>query len=168
MTTVVNDNRCQAKNRVETGSLARAWMNRIIREVVATHNSVCSENIGVLRRPPYRGRHASDPVGNGFSGLLPVSASGSLELEVLALRHQLAVLHRQRPGRAWLRRGDRLLLGLALPGLASLSGGDGAGQTGNRAPVAVPPQYLICGDRWVVSNNRGKHAFIAMPEHTEL
>src|SRR5277367_4705663 len=33
----------------------------------------------------------------------------SLELEVLALRHQLAVLHRQRPGRAWLRRGDRLL-----------------------------------------------------------
>jgi len=109
MTTVVNDNRCQAENRVETGSLARAWMNRIIREVVATHNSVCSENIGVLRRPPYRGRHASDPVGNGFFGLLPVSASGSLELEVLALRHQLAVLHRQRPGRAWLGRGDRLL-----------------------------------------------------------
>jgi putative transposase len=35
----------------------------------------------------------------------------SLELEVLALRHQLAVLHRQRPGRAWLGRGDRLLWG---------------------------------------------------------
>src|SRR5271170_6197946 len=34
-----------------------------------------------------------------------------LELEVLALRHQLAVLHRQRPGRPWLRRGDRLLWG---------------------------------------------------------
>jgi len=33
----------------------------------------------------------------------------SLELEVLALRHQVAVLHRQRPGRPWLRRGDRLL-----------------------------------------------------------
>ncbi len=33
----------------------------------------------------------------------------SLELEVLALRHQVAVLHRQRPGRAWLRQGDRLL-----------------------------------------------------------
>src|SRR5271156_2408553 len=32
----------------------------------------------------------------------------SLELEVLALRRQVAVLHRQRPGRAWLRRGDRL------------------------------------------------------------
>jgi hypothetical protein len=35
----------------------------------------------------------------------------SLELEVLALRHQLAVLHRQRPGRAWLGRGDRQLWG---------------------------------------------------------
>ena len=45
---------------------------------VATHNSVCSVNSGVLRRPPYRGRHAYDPVGNGFSGLLPVSASGFL------------------------------------------------------------------------------------------
>jgi putative transposase len=33
----------------------------------------------------------------------------SLELEVLALRHQVAVLHRQRPGRLWLRQGDRLL-----------------------------------------------------------
>ena len=33
----------------------------------------------------------------------------SLELEVLALRHQVAVLHRQRTGRAWLGRGDRLL-----------------------------------------------------------
>ncbi len=33
----------------------------------------------------------------------------SLELEVLALRHQVAVLHRQRPGRTWLCQGDRLL-----------------------------------------------------------
>ena len=33
----------------------------------------------------------------------------SLELELLALRHQVAVLHRQRPGRARLRQGDRLL-----------------------------------------------------------
>jgi hypothetical protein len=33
----------------------------------------------------------------------------SLELEVLALRHQLAVLRRQRPSRPSLRRGDRQL-----------------------------------------------------------
>src|ERR1039458_7170131 len=33
----------------------------------------------------------------------------SLELEGLALRHQVAVLHRQRPGRPWLRQGYRLL-----------------------------------------------------------
>ena len=32
-----------------------------------------------------------------------------MELEVLALRHQLAVLHRQRPSRPQLRPGDRLL-----------------------------------------------------------
>ena len=38
----------------------------------------------------------------------------SLELEVLALRHQVAVLHRQRPGRARFRRGDRLLWALWL------------------------------------------------------
>lgn len=30
----------------------------------------------------------------------------SLELEVVALRHQVAVLHRQRAGRAWLGRGN--------------------------------------------------------------
>ena|SRR5208282_1611004 len=43
---------------------------------VAAHNSVCPKNIGVLRRPFYRGQHAYDPVRNAFSGLLPVSASG--------------------------------------------------------------------------------------------
>ena len=135
---------------------------------VAAHNSVCSKNIGVLRRPPYRGRHPYDPVRNGFSGLLPVSASGlsgtgGVGPQASVDRPPSAAA---RPSVAWSWRSPAL--GLALPNLASLSGGDGAGQTGNRAPVAVPPQYLICGDRWVVSNNRGKHAFIAMPEHTEL
>ena len=33
----------------------------------------------------------------------------SLELELVALRHQVVVLRRQRPGRPWLRVGDRLL-----------------------------------------------------------
>ncbi len=50
----------------------------LIATVVATHNSVCSVNIGVLRRPFYRGWHANDPVRDSFSGLLSVSASGLL------------------------------------------------------------------------------------------
>jgi hypothetical protein len=47
---------------------------------LATRNSVCSVNIGVLRRPPYRGRYAYDPP-QWFSGLLPVSAEPLWELE---------------------------------------------------------------------------------------
>ena len=43
---------------------------------VPAHNSVCPENIGVLGRPFYHGRHANDPFRDHFSGLLPVSASG--------------------------------------------------------------------------------------------
>src|SRR5580693_6965761 len=39
----------------------------------------------------------------------PVSRPRGLELEVIALRHQLAVLHRQRPGRPQLLALDRLL-----------------------------------------------------------
>jgi putative transposase len=41
-----------------------------------------------------------------------------LALEVIALRHQLAVLRRQRPGRPQLFALDRPTLDLALPGLA--------------------------------------------------
>ena len=49
-----------------------------IRAAVAAHNAVWRVKIGVLRRSFYRGRNAYDPVGNGFSGLLQVSASGLL------------------------------------------------------------------------------------------
>src|ERR1017187_9878071 len=60
----------------------------------------------------------------------------SLELDLLALRHQVTVLRRQRPGRIRLFCGDRLLLGVALPGLAADPQRHGAGQTSNRNPVA--------------------------------
>jgi hypothetical protein len=51
------------------------------------------------------------------------------ELEDLALRHQLHVLRRQRPGRPRLMTSDRLLC-LALPIMAALPGDYGVGQTG--------------------------------------
>src|ERR1700677_1016683 len=73
--------------------------------LVATHNSVCSVNIGVLRRPPYRGCHAYDPVRNGFSGLLPVSASslsgtGGARSQTSGGRSPSAA---DRPSEAWSR-----------------------------------------------------------------
>ena len=59
-----------------------------------------------------------------------------LELENLALCHQLHVLRRQRPGRPQLFTIDRLLWSLALPDMAALSGRDGVGQAGNGRPMA--------------------------------
>ena len=111
---------------------------------VATHNSVCSVNIGVLRRPFYRGRHAYDPVRNGLSGFLPVSASGlagtgGAGSQTSGGRSPSAAA---RPGVASSRRPPAL--GLALSSLAALPEGDGAGQAGNRTPVASAriPQIL--------------------------
>ena len=43
-----------------------------------------------------------------------------LELEVIALRHQVAVLNRQHPGRRRFVTVDLGLLGLALPNVAAL------------------------------------------------
>jgi hypothetical protein len=120
--------------------------------LVATHDSVCSVNIGVLRRPPYCGRHAYDPVCNGFSGLLPVSASslagtGVARSQTSGGRSPSAATG---PSEAWSRRPPAV--GLALPSLAALSEGDDAGQAGNRDPVAPVriPQILALAlaPRW--------------------
>jgi hypothetical protein len=59
-----------------------------------------------------------------------VRSRASLELEVVALRHQVAVLRRQR------LCADRLLWVLAISGLAAGLARDGAGETGNGGPVA--------------------------------
>jgi putative transposase len=83
----------------------------------------------------------------------------SLELEVLALRHQVAVLHRQRTGRARLGPGDRLC-GPGSIELGPLSEGDDAGQAGNRDPVAPAriPQILALAlmltPRWAARRDR--------------
>jgi hypothetical protein len=59
-----------------------------------------------------------------------------LELEVIALRHQLSVLHRQRPSRPQLFALDRLLWIWLPPGLAAVLEHHGVGEAGNRSPVA--------------------------------
>jgi hypothetical protein len=51
----------------------------------------------------------------------------SLELEVIALRHQLSVLKRKRPGRARLLLCRPIALDLALPTLAASNQRHGAG-----------------------------------------
>src|SRR5713226_8465404 len=66
-----------------------------------------------------------------------------VELENLALRHQLHILRRQRSGRPRLFRDRPLALGLALPIVAALSGGDGLGQAGNGDPVAPSGISLV-------------------------
>src|SRR5271154_5753811 len=114
------------------------------RGAVTTHNSVCSINIGVLRRPFYRSRHAHDSVRDGFAGLLPVSASslsgtGGARSQTSGGRSPSAAAP---PSVASSRRPPTV--GLALPNLAALLEGVGAGQTRNRDPVAPAriPQIL--------------------------
>ena len=97
-----------------------------------------------LHHPPYGGRHAHDPVCNGLSGLLQVSASrlpgtgGARPQTSVGCSPSAAA----RPSVAWSWRPPAL--GLALRNLAALSGGYGSGQTGNRGSVAPPriPQIL--------------------------
>jgi hypothetical protein len=60
-----------------------------------------------------------------------VRSRASLELELVALRHQVTVLRRQHPGRPRLFSTDRVALGVALPDLAEGPRRHGAGQTGD-------------------------------------
>jgi hypothetical protein len=61
-----------------------------------------------------------------------------LELENLALRHQLHVLRRQAADPAPAVYGRPLALGLALSIMAALSGHNSVGQAGDRRPMAPP------------------------------
>jgi hypothetical protein len=64
-----------------------------------------------------------------------VRTRASLELELIALRHQVTVLRRQRRGRPRLSSLDWLLW-VALPDLTAGHRRDGIGQAGNRDPMA--------------------------------
>ena len=75
-----------------------------------------------------------------------VRSRASLELELVALRHQVTVLRRQRPGRARLFCADRLLWVWLYQSLAADPQRHGAGQTSNRNPVAsqgLPPLLAV-------------------------
>jgi hypothetical protein len=60
-----------------------------------------------------------------------VRSRASLELELVALRHQVSVLRRQRPGRARLFCADRLLWVWLYQVWPQVLHAHGAGQTGN-------------------------------------
>jgi len=65
-----------------------------------------------------------------------------LELEILALRHQICVLQRGAKTRPRLTSADRLLWVILFPGLGRLAFGTGHRQTGDRdrlAPQRIPP-----------------------------
>ena len=65
-----------------------------------------------------------------------VRSRASLELEVVALRHQVAVLRRQRSGRLRLFCADRLLWVWLYRVWPQALHANGAGEAGNRRPVA--------------------------------
>src|SRR6185295_17848273 len=68
----------------------------------------------------------------------------ALQLEVLALRHQLQVLNRSRPRRLRLAMADRSALGVAVPLVARLANGTRHRQTANRHRLATsgPPPVV--------------------------
>ena len=63
----------------------------------------------IFAPPPYRRGHDHNSFHRRFHIRLPASRRASLELELIALRHQVSVLWRQRPSRIWLFSTDRLL-----------------------------------------------------------
>jgi hypothetical protein len=82
-----------------------------------------------------------------------------LELENLALRHQLHVLRRQRPGRPRLFTIDRLLWVWLYRFVAALSGHDGVGQAGHRCPMApsrLPPVLALALE--IRAKNSDRHS----------
>jgi hypothetical protein len=52
---------------------------------------------------------------------LSMRSRATLQLEILALRHQLQILQRSRRRRVHLTQADRLLVGLAVPGLDAVA-----------------------------------------------
>ncbi len=65
-----------------------------------------------------------------------VRSRASLELELIALRHQVTVLRRQRPGRLQLSSLDRLLWIWLYRIWPRVIDEDGIGQADNRGPMA--------------------------------
>jgi hypothetical protein len=82
-----------------------------------------------------------------------------LELENLALHHQLHVLRPPTAGSAPAVCERPLALGLALPIMAPLFGHDGVGQASHRRPMApsrLPPVLALAFEnRTAVSGSRG-------------
>jgi hypothetical protein len=77
---------------------------------VHAQNSEGRENLEIFAPPPYRPGHDR----NSFPALASllsflIRSRASLELELVALRHQVTVLRRQRPGQLRLVSTDRLL-----------------------------------------------------------
>jgi hypothetical protein len=144
---------------VASQNLVRLEFLRKSRRVPA-HNSVWPENIGVLCRPFYGGRHANDPVRDSFSALLPVSApglpgTGGVGPQASGGRSPPAAA---RPTVA--SSGRPPAVGLALPSLAALPEGDGAGQAGDRDPVAPAglPQILALAVKLAPPRTAGRES----------
>ena len=78
------------------------------------------------------------------------------------LRHQLAVLRRQRPGRTRLSTVDRLILGLALTGVAAVPERHRLGETGHggsMAPARLSALLALALEIWTaLSRARGARA----------